>query len=242
VLHARLPSAPWMVPAQRRLPGVQPLDMSDWLIVDEAYGGQMALRDRLIAEKSRRGAGPHRGLRGRRGRGAGDGAGASARGVHARRPPDHAARRRLCGPFWRHAARWWPGGWCRRTSASSRRPEGRLRTPSLRRDPVLSGQLDPCGEDRPPARRDPSGRAGLRSDGMAARVQRMFDAIRPGAAALAAERAALRQPPTCTSPGPRPPRARRGLDTPYLRSERQCLLRLPRTGRSCSRSTPTCCP
>jgi hypothetical protein len=40
VLQSRLPSAPWMVPAQRRLPGVQPLDMSDWLLVDEAYAGR----------------------------------------------------------------------------------------------------------------------------------------------------------------------------------------------------------
>lgn len=45
ILHDRLPSAPWMVPAQRRLPGMQLLDMADWLTVDEAFGGQMALRD-----------------------------------------------------------------------------------------------------------------------------------------------------------------------------------------------------
>src|SRR6056297_72874 len=51
VLHARFHSAPWMVPAQRRLPGVQPLDMADWLTVDEAYDGQMALRDRLLARQ-----------------------------------------------------------------------------------------------------------------------------------------------------------------------------------------------
>ncbi|MGC9417544.1 MAG: heme-dependent oxidative N-demethylase family protein [Rhodovulum sp.] len=33
----------------RRLPGIQPLAMADWLIVDDAYAGQMAERDRLIA-------------------------------------------------------------------------------------------------------------------------------------------------------------------------------------------------
>jgi dimethylamine monooxygenase subunit A len=48
-LHARLPAAPWTQPHTRRMPGTQPLDMADWLRVDEAYGPQMALRDHLIA-------------------------------------------------------------------------------------------------------------------------------------------------------------------------------------------------
>jgi dimethylamine monooxygenase subunit A len=42
---------PWMDPATRRLPGTKPLNMADWLVVDEAYAGQMALRDQLIAER-----------------------------------------------------------------------------------------------------------------------------------------------------------------------------------------------
>lgn len=33
----------------RRLPGVVPIAPEDWLIVDDAYAGQMALRDRLAA-------------------------------------------------------------------------------------------------------------------------------------------------------------------------------------------------
>ncbi len=40
-----------MVPAARRLPGIQPLDMADWLVVDEAFAAQMALRDRLLVER-----------------------------------------------------------------------------------------------------------------------------------------------------------------------------------------------
>lgn len=48
-LHARLPFAPWADPRTRRMPGVLPLDPDDWLRVDEAYAAQMALRDRLIA-------------------------------------------------------------------------------------------------------------------------------------------------------------------------------------------------
>lgn len=35
----------------RPLPGIQPLDMSDWLIVDDAYGGQMGERRRLLTEQ-----------------------------------------------------------------------------------------------------------------------------------------------------------------------------------------------
>jgi hypothetical protein len=35
----------------RRLPGVAPLDPNDWLLTDEAHAEQMALRDRLIAER-----------------------------------------------------------------------------------------------------------------------------------------------------------------------------------------------
>ncbi len=50
VLHKTLPQAPWMHPATRRLPGIQPLELCDWIICDEAYAGQMALRDGLIAQ------------------------------------------------------------------------------------------------------------------------------------------------------------------------------------------------
>ena len=40
-----------MQPATRRLPGIQPLDMADWLVMDEAFGPQMALRDRLLKDR-----------------------------------------------------------------------------------------------------------------------------------------------------------------------------------------------
>lgn len=51
VFQKHLPYAPWMHAATRRMPGVQPLDPAQWLHCDDAYGGQMALRDHLIAEK-----------------------------------------------------------------------------------------------------------------------------------------------------------------------------------------------
>jgi hypothetical protein len=49
ILQDRLPVHPWADPATLRLPGIQPVEGRDWLRVDEAYAGQMALRDRLIA-------------------------------------------------------------------------------------------------------------------------------------------------------------------------------------------------
>ncbi len=52
VLQTSLPALPWMDPRLSRLPGILPLDPAQWLIVDEAYAGQMAFRDRLIAERA----------------------------------------------------------------------------------------------------------------------------------------------------------------------------------------------
>lgn len=51
VLQASLPFAPWADPRTRRLPGVLPLNMGEWLRVDDAYAGQMALRDDLIGTR-----------------------------------------------------------------------------------------------------------------------------------------------------------------------------------------------
>lgn len=51
ILQARLPHLPWMDPRLARLPGVLPLGEDDWLVQDEAYAGQMAERDRLIGDR-----------------------------------------------------------------------------------------------------------------------------------------------------------------------------------------------
>lgn len=51
ILNARLPFAPWVDPARRRLPGVMPLKRADWLLVSDAYPAQMAERARLLAER-----------------------------------------------------------------------------------------------------------------------------------------------------------------------------------------------
>ena len=51
VLQSRLPAIPWTDPRLMRRPGMVPLDMAEWLVVDEAFGGQMALRDDLVARR-----------------------------------------------------------------------------------------------------------------------------------------------------------------------------------------------
>lgn len=52
ILHDHLPKAPWLDPATWRLPGMQPLATEDWLIRDEVFCPQMALRDQLLAERA----------------------------------------------------------------------------------------------------------------------------------------------------------------------------------------------
>lgn len=47
ILHRTIPHEPWRAP--RRLPGIAPLDPAAWILIDEAYGAQMAERDRLVA-------------------------------------------------------------------------------------------------------------------------------------------------------------------------------------------------
>ena len=49
ILQKSLPHCPWMEPPLARLPGIVPLDGEDWLITDDAFAGQMARRDALIA-------------------------------------------------------------------------------------------------------------------------------------------------------------------------------------------------
>ena len=45
ILQLRLP---YDIDAARKLPGIAPLDPADWLMVDEAFAGQMALREDLL--------------------------------------------------------------------------------------------------------------------------------------------------------------------------------------------------
>jgi len=51
VFQSSLPFAPWTVPHAWRMPGTMPLDPAAWLLADDAFAAQMALRDRLVAER-----------------------------------------------------------------------------------------------------------------------------------------------------------------------------------------------
>ncbi len=49
VLQKSLPFAPWTDPRAWRLPGTQAAEPDDWVRIDDAFAGQMRLRDQLIA-------------------------------------------------------------------------------------------------------------------------------------------------------------------------------------------------
>ncbi len=51
VFQHQLPHYPWAEPTLARMPGVQPMEAGDYLRRDEAFAGQMALRDAMIAKK-----------------------------------------------------------------------------------------------------------------------------------------------------------------------------------------------
>ena len=227
VLQSRLPFAPWTLPQTRRLPGIQPLDPSDWLQVDDAYAGQMALRDRLIAEREA--------------------------AVHGLLPQAEDAARelydRVLGELPRLGFRLGAG--------TALRPDG-VTVPLDRDRPLITlGRL--CQEDfclmQPgeggehvltgailcfPAGwtlAEKLGRAMLRihvpvpkyGDDVARRVQRLFDAMRVDQPLWRANahhsRAPLFNPLREDAP-----KDRTEGEMPFIRSERQCLLKLPRTG------------
>jgi len=50
ILQSHLPYTPWLDPALRRLPGIQPVAAGDWLQFDDAYAAQLAEKKRLIGE------------------------------------------------------------------------------------------------------------------------------------------------------------------------------------------------
>jgi dimethylamine monooxygenase subunit A len=51
ICQSHLGVAPWMDPLGARLPGLQPVAEGEWLHRDDAFSGQMAYRDRLLAER-----------------------------------------------------------------------------------------------------------------------------------------------------------------------------------------------
>ena len=226
ILQSRLPFLPWMDPRTARMPGILPVEGEDWLRVDDAYAAQMAERERLIA--------------------------ALPDAVHALLPEGRAAAEELYATVLDRLTRM--QGF-RIGATSVLRPDGAEVALDPAQPLLTLGRLvqeDLClmeqaGEEHRltggilcfPASwtlRQKIGRALVSihrpvdsyDDGMARRVQRLFDAIRPGAALwrmnfLTYDDPALHQP---RQEGERRPRPQGHF---YIRCERQCLLRLPRT-------------
>ena len=228
VLQTCLPYTPWSDPRLSRLPGMVPLDMADWIVTDEAFAGQMALRDRLIT--------------GRRAE------------VLQVDPSAEDAAGELLDLILTHIAAM-PG--YQIGAKTVRRPDG-VSVPLDRADPLATAgrlvQEDLCllqqrGDEHVltgavlcfPASwtlaekflrpligiHDPI--ASYDAD-IARRVQRLFDAIRPDRPLWRAN-AHLWDHATLFAPRPESdPRPPVDYPAPFLRSERQCLLRLADTG------------
>lgn len=229
ILQKSLPYTPWDDPRMSRLPGIQPLDPADWLLVDEAYGPQMAERDRLIAQVPDK--------------------------VHALDPAALPAAQELLETILGHLA---ARGDFEIGEGAVTRPDGG-RVALDRASPLLTAarlvQEDLClmekwgeGEEhvltgaalcfpaswtlaekfmRPLIRIH---RPVAPYDGeIARRVQRLFDGLAPGRVLWRAN-AHFYQDPALFQPRPEAaPRSEIEGPAPYLRSERQCLLRLPET-------------
>lgn len=229
ILQRALPVRPWTADHMLRLPGTVPVPMADWLQRDEAFAAQMALRDRLIAER--------------------------LEAVHAMAETARPAAAELLALVLTHLDGV-PG--YRREPGAMIRPDG-VRVPLDGLPLVAAGRLvqedlvileKPAGEAEHrltaailcfPSNWTlaqkfgmPLGRihapVAVYDDTIARRVQRLFDAIRPGAPLM---RANLIPYAHANLHNPLPEYARH---TPaagavrYLRSERQTLLRLPETG------------
>jgi hypothetical protein len=229
ILHPAPAAQPWRAPHTRRLPGIQPVGGADWLTLDAAYAAQMAERERLLA------AIPDR--------------------VLATRPEAEAAARELLSEVLA-LLRGRAGFAVGETAVTC--PDGRrvaLAGPPL----AVLGRLvqeDLCLLIRPEDGAEhllagavlcfPSSWTLAEKLGrplaaihapvsaydvtLAARVQRLCDGLRPGQPLW---RANAHFYETADLHAPRPeaaPRRSRGAEAPFLRVERQTLLRLPESG------------
>jgi len=228
ILHKSVPHYPWTQPALARLPGVQPLQGRDFLRRDEVYGAQMALRDQLIAQKTA--------------------------AVHALLPQAQDAASELfdliCGVLADDLG-------YRIGQDQALRPDG-VTVPLDKTNPLLTlGRLvqeDLCILQHNGAEHcltgailcfpaswtlreklgHPMGRIHLPVDSytpeMAQRVQRMLDKVRPDQGLWRMNYLTYADPDLHH---PRPEKAPRdtsaAVEKPYLRCERQCLIRLPKS-------------
>ncbi len=226
ILQSALPFAPWMDPRTARLPGILPVEGEDWLRVDDAFAGQMAERDRLIAD--------HRSA------------------VHALLDSARPAAAELLDKVLAKLALT-PG--YQVGAQRVIRPDG-ITVPLDRDAPLLTlGRLvqeDLCLMEHDGAEHALTGAVlcfpaswmlaekigkpmtGIHTpvdhytEDVARRVQRLFDAIRPEQA-LWRMNALVYDDHTLHQPRPEGARRPRPVERLYMRCERQCLLRLPQT-------------
>ncbi|MEM6409753.1 MAG: DUF3445 domain-containing protein [Pseudomonadota bacterium] len=214
ICQKSLADAPWLDAKTRRLPGVQPLDMADWLQFDDAFEAQRVERARLLREHEAQvlqrlpeaaeaeqelvslvSAELHR---------------------RGRRPLDHM----VADPLKRIAT-----GVVEDMCILQKRGSEHVLTAALLCFPAnwrLSEKLGhPLTTIHAPV--------ASYTDDIARRVQRLFDAVQAGRPLWRAN--ALRYAtPELFQPDRHVARDDIAEGEGYLRSERQCILRLPKTG------------
>lgn len=225
ILQERLPDDVVAL-AARRLPGIAPLAMSDWLCRDEVFAAQMALRDRLLATCRDRVLSEAS---------VGSEAGRELLELVAVLCASNGYRREAGGlirPDGVHVplAEDTPLATAARLVQEDLLilepgPDGHVLTEGALMFPASWTLAEKIGRALPGIHRPvPS-----YDDALVPRVQRLFDAIRPEqplvrANVLAHDDFRLFQPHSEADP------RRCGPDPGFLRSERQALLRLPQTG------------
>lgn len=229
ILHDRLPVAPWMAGHTFRLPGIVPIAPPEWLLQDEVFAAQMTLRDRLIRDRPE--------------------------AVHAELPGAGPAAQELLAVVLTHLDGV-PG--YARTRAGMIRPDG-IEVPLDAPPLITAGRLvqeDLCLLEKPaeavehvltgailcfPSNWTLAQKIGMPlmrihlpvapyDETMGRRVQRLFDAVRPGAPLMRANLIPYAHP-ALHSPRPEFGRHRPAAgEVRFLRVERQVMLRLPETG------------
>lgn len=227
ILQERLPLAPWMAEHTLRLPGTAPIALADWLQRDDAFAAQMACRDRLIAERRQAVHAMTEGCRPAAEELLSlvlallDSVPGYAREGRAVRRPDGVAVP-LDGPPLIVAGRLVQEDFCV------------LEKPGGADEHVLTGAILCFPSDWTLAQKMGKGLARIHlpvdryDEGIARRVQRLFDGLRVEAP-LMRENLIPRADPELFSPRPEHARATPEGPARYLRVERQVLVRLPVT-------------
>lgn len=228
ILQDRLPHAPWSAPHTARLPGIQPAEPESWIVQDEAFAGQMAERDRLIATQpnlvhdlrpeAREGAGELLGcvldILSRR-------AGYDVEAGTVTRPDGVVVLLDVSNPLLT-LGRLVQEDLCILTSS----PNGHVLSGAVLCFPASWTLSEKIGRPMV-AIHNP---VDSYDDTMARRVQRLFDVLRPEAP-LWRSNALIYQDPTLFQPRSELfPRQEPEGQADYIRSERQTLVKLPLSG------------